>query len=312
VNFDKLNLATIAEKLNSPDAARELLESILWPNGAVCAHCASQNVYRMTSLPESKHKVRPGTLKCRDCRKKFTVTVGTIFEDTHVPLHKWLMAIFLLCSAKKAISAHQLHHSLGVTYKTAWFMAHRIRYAMDSGPYLEMMKGEVVEVDETYVGGKEERKDGKTGWGNKTPVVALVERNGNVRSSVMPRVTAQNLREAVHQHVPKGAVVLTDDSPKYTGLQSTHEHYSVNHSQKVYGYMAHDLNVNTNTVESFFSLLKRGVMGAFNHVSAHHLNRYCNEFNFRWNSRKMKDGERMELAVAGFAGKRLKYRDSLN
>jgi len=302
--YSELNLVEIAAKYADEDKARAFLESILWPDGPVCPHCQSREAYRLTPKAESKSPARKGLCKCKACRKQFTVTVGTIFSDSHIPIGKWLMAIFLLCSSKKAISAHQLHRSLGMTYKAAWFMAHRIRYAMSDGPLAELLKG-TVEVDETYVGGKT-RGMGRAYKGNKTPVVSLVQRNGLKRSLVMERVTAKNLRKAVTQHVSKTAQVMTDESPLYVNLPAHFGRQSVCHSAGE--YVRGD--VHTNTVESSFSLLKRGVVGAFHHVSAKHLGRYLSEFDFRWNSRKTTDGERTILALGGFVGKRLKYRDS--
>jgi transposase-like protein len=193
-----------------------------------------------------------------------------------------------------------------MTYKAAWFMAHRIRYAMNEGPLAELLKG-IVEVDETYVGGKTKGM-GRAYKGNKTPVVSLVQRDGVKRSMVMERVTAKNLREAVNSHVGEGGKVMTDESPLYKNLHAKFQRQSVCHSAGE--YVRGD--VHTNTVESSFALLKRGVVGAFHHVSKAHLGRYLCEFDFRWNSRKSTDGERTVLAIAGFAGKRLTYRDSSN
>jgi transposase-like protein len=302
--YSELNLVEIAAKYADEDKARAFLESILWPNGPVCPHCSSTEAYRLTPKAGSKSPARKGLCKCKACRKQFTVTVGTIFSDSHIPIGKWLMAIFLLCSSKKAISAHQLHRSLGMTYKAAWFMAHRIRYAMSDGPLAELLKG-TVEVDETYVGGKTKGM-GRAYKGNKTPVVSLVQRNGIKRSMVMERVTAKNLRKAVKEHVHSEAQVMTDDSPLYVNLPAKFNRQSVCHSAGEYVRG----EVHTNTVESSFSLLKRGVVGAFHHVSAKHLGRYLSEFDFRWNSRKNTDGERTILALGGFVGKRLTYRDS--
>ena len=299
-----LNLVELAQKYSDEDKARELLESILWPNGPVCAHCKSTRAYKLIPHVISKRSARKGLYKCRECRKQFTVTVGTIFEDSHIKIGKWLMAIFLLCSSKKGMSAKQLQRSLGMTYRSAWFMAHRIRYAMNAGPLAELLKG-IVEIDETYVGGKT-RGMGPAYKGNKTPVVSLVQRDGVKRSVVMERVTAKNIHAAVKAHVAAGEKIMTDESPLYTGLRTTFQKQSVCHGRGEYVRG----EAHTNTVESSFALLKRGVIGAFHHVSKTHLGRYLSEFDFRWNSRKTTDGERTVLAVAGFAGKRLKYRDS--
>jgi transposase-like protein len=304
---EELNLIKLAQEYSDPDKARDLLESLLWPEGPVCPHCKFTEVYKLTPKAGSKSPVRKGLYKCAACRKEFTVTVGTIFEDSHLPISKWLMAFFILCSSKKAISAHQLHRMLDVTYKTAWFMAHRIRHAMSPKfPLGELLKG-TVEVDETFVGGK---GDAKTRYTRKTPVVALVERGGDVHTRVVASVTQKNLGKALAECVDKGAIVNTDDSGASRGtVKSYKAHHVVNHSAKEYvlnlptGELAH-----VNTCESFFSLLKRGVYGSWHHVSREHLPKYANEFAFRWNHRKVTDGERTVAAVKATQGKRLTYR----
>src|SRR5688572_9978939 len=181
---EDLNLVKLAQEYSDNNKARELLESLRWPNGPVCPHCANDGkakaIYTITPLAESKRPARKGLYKCGACRKQFTVTVGTIFEDSHISIGKWLMAIFLLCSSKKGMSAHQLHRMLDITYKSAWFMAHRIRFAMGDGPLAELLKG-TVEIDETFVGGK---GDIESKHLRKTPVMALVERGGSVRTRV--------------------------------------------------------------------------------------------------------------------------------
>lgn len=255
-------------------------------------------------------RVRKVFLSVAKTERHPAVTVGTIFEDSHIPINKWLMAIFLVCSSKKAISAHQLHRNLHMTYKAAWFMAHRIRYAMKQGPLAELLKG-VVEVDETYVGGKT-KGVGRAYKGNKAAVVSLVERGGNKRSMVVDRVTGDTLRAAVNEHVTAGAHIHTDEHAGYKNLGAKFTHRSVNHSVSEYARKESDMTVTTNSEESSFSLLKRGVYGTFHHVSKKHLHRYLAEFDFRWNKRKTSDGERTVFAIGGFVGKRLKYRDSSN
>ena len=192
-----LNLVSIAQKYSDEDAARELLESLRWPDGPVCPHCKAKEVYRLTPKADSKRPARKGLLKCKACCKQFSVTVGTVFEGSHIPLGKWLMATFLTCSSKKAMSAHQLHRMLGVTYKSAWFMAHRIRHGMAENIFIQQLRGEVV-VDETYVGGKV-RGQGRHYMGNKTPVVALVEKHGSVRTKVVADVTAKTLYKVIKE-----------------------------------------------------------------------------------------------------------------
>lgn len=298
-----LNLSALAKHFSDEDAARELLEQMRWNGQPACPHCGGADPYKLTPKPGSK--TRKGLYKCRACRKQFSVTVGTVFEDSHIPLSKWLLAIHLLASSKKGMSAHQLHRNLGISYKAAWFMAHRLRYAMASGPLSELMDG-TVEVDETYVGGK--RKGGHpgrpSGDSHKTPVVALVERGtGRVKAAPMQRVTADNLGTVLRQNVKPGAKVMTDEYKAYIGATSGYEHDTVTHYDGEYVRGA----AHTNTVEGFFSLLKRGVNGVYHHVSRGHLGRYCDEFAFRYENRKVSDGTRADRLVKGAEGKRLTY-----
>jgi transposase-like protein len=280
--------------------ARKYLENIRWGKEPTCPHCGSKEVTELQGKATT-----PGTWKCKakECRKKFTVRVGTIFESSHISLRHWVMTFHLLCSSKKGMSAHQVHRSIGVTYKTAWFLCHRIRHAMDQGAGL--LKG-VVEADETYVGGKP-RGSGKghTGRGTKkAPVAALVERGGNVRAKVIERVTARNLREHVKANVDPNATLMTDEFQSYVSLgREFPRHGVINHGRRQYV----NGDVYTNTVESFFALLKRGHYGTFHHLSKKHLHRYVNEIEFRWNHRKTEDGERRDAAIRGAEGKRLTY-----
>lgn len=282
------------------DKARECVEKLRWPNGVVCPHCKGREAYKLQPNGNSKTHVRNGAYKCKSCRKQFTVTVGTIFEDSHIPLHQWLSAIQFLCSSKKGISAHQLHRMLHITYKSAWFMAHRIRYAMGQPPLVYKLDG-IVEVDETYIGGKRHGKRGR-GAANKTPVVALVQRGGSVRSFKTEQVTAKNLKAMIRENVNRNATLMTDDFPGYYGLNKQFaRHESVCHSEKE--YVRGDAH--TNSVEGYFSILKRGITGNYQHVSKQHLHRYLAEFDFRYNSRNVDDEFRMVLAVEGTKGKRL-------
>ena len=285
------------------DEARAHLEKLFWPDGPVCFHCKSKNACKRAG-----ETARPGLYLCRDCRREFTVTLGTIFEDSHLPIAKWLKGFHLMCSSKKGISALQLQRNLGLgSYRTAWFMAHRIREAMKDIPTLGKLGG-VVEVDETYVGGKLRGQGHKAGRDNKTPVVSLVERGGSKRSVVMHKVTAKNLRSAVEQHVEPYSFVHTDECNSYKNLKRGFQHASVNHSEDEYVRQTPSgRTVTTNTVESSFALLKRGIVGAFHHVSPEHLHRYCVEFDFRWNHRKVEDVERTRCAIEGAIGKRLRY-----
>ena len=299
--------------------AYEHLEGILWPNGAVCPHCGNTDkVYVLEgvkSKPTKKNpegKERMGLKKCGACRKQFTVTVGTVYESSHIPLHKWLQATYLMCSSKKGMSALQIQRTLEITYKSAWFMCHRIREAMTDGNVSPIGgQNKVVEVDETYVGGKEKNKHAskrlRAGRGavGKAPVVSLVERGGKVRSMHLPEVTAKTLRPILTRHIDKQTYLMTDEAKVYPAVTGSFAgHGSVNHSggEYVRGMFWH-----TNTVENYFSILKRGIVGTFHHVSQQHLSRYVAEFDFRYNTRKLKDGERADIALKSIEGKRLTY-----
>jgi transposase-like protein len=303
------NLSDIAKCFADEMAAREKIESMRWPNGPECPLCGlTSTVYRMQKMATSKKPGRPGLLRCRACKKQFTVTTGTVFEDSHIPLSKWLHALYLLCASKKGMSAHQFHRMLGITYKSAWFMAHRLRYAMMEGPWADMLTG-IVEADETYVGAKRKRgsKRGRPGAdSHKTPVVALVERGtGCVRATTMPRVTSENLKKMITSNVASDAALMTDEYASYKDVGGLYEHRTVNHSE---GEYVGANGVHTNTVEGFFSLLKRGINGVYHHVGRGHLNRYCDEFSFRYEHRHISDGARAERLVSGAEGKRLTYK----
>jgi transposase-like protein len=283
--------------------ARAILERMRWNGRPVCPKCGGDSPYKLT--PKAGSSTRQGVYKCRACRKQFTVTVGTIFEDSHIKLTVWLKAIYLLCASKKGMSAHQLHRMLGVTYKSAWFMAHRLRYAMSQEPLASKLRG-VVEVDETYVGGKRRLTPGRPGPNsNKIPVVALVERKGRVQAFPMERITSANVQDAIRARVHPSAHMMSDELKAYHGLDMGFaSHETVTHSKKEY-VRGH---VHTNSVEGFFGLLKRGINGVYHHVGKGHLGRYCDQFAFRYNSREMSDSARTELAVRGAEGKRLTYR----
>lgn len=308
-----MNLSDITEKFNTEEKARDFLESVLWPHGAVCPHCGViGESYRLNGKAASKNAVRPGVWKCGGCRKQFTVRVGTIFEDSHIPLHKWLMAIHLLCSSKKGMSSHQIHRALGITYKSAWFMTHRIRHAMK--PLSTSKLQGTVEIDETYVGGKVHGKGMKAAMDNKAPVVTLVERNGQARSFHVEQVCAKNLRPIIKEHLHGWSNVMTDDAAMYPFLlaKQVASHEVVNHRNEEYVRHEGGRSIHTNTVEGFFSLIKRGVYGTFHHISKQHLHRYLSEFDFRYNARDVSDGERTEKAIQNVVGKRLMYRPRLD
>jgi len=320
---EELNLITLAQEYSDNDKARELLESMLWPHGAYCPHCKADMPYKLTPKATSKRPARKGLYKCRTCRKQFTVTVGTIFEDSHIPIGKWLMAIYLLCSSKKGMSALQLARMLKLTYKSAWFMAHRLRYAMGTKAPLGLLLKGTVEADETFIGGKPRLGDRFSGAGyrkgsNKIPVVALIERGGDVRTKVISNVSQANLRGFLDDNIVRDCVINTDQAPIYhsivhpivKGIGGRHD--VVNHKLGEYARHNADGTVShINTCESFFSLIKRGVYGAFHHVSKEHLHRYCDEFSFRWNTRYLTDGKRMETAIGLTEGKRLTYKQAI-
>jgi transposase-like protein len=295
------------------DKAREHLEKTRWPHGPICPHCG---VVDEATYVGGK-AARKGVYQCNACREQFSVTVGTVFESSKVPLNKWLLATYLMSSSKKGISAHQLHRTLGVTYKTAWFMAHRIREAMNpAAPTPVGGEGKIVEADETYVGGKESNKHrNKRGakmdvFGGKQAVLSLVERGGAVRSFHVPRVTSKTLRPVITKHVDRASHLMTDGARfyRYMGREFV-MHSAVDHSTGEYVRgLAH-----SNTVENYFSILKRGINGVFHHVSEAHLGRYLAEFDFRYSHGSglgIDDELRTQEALRGIAGKRLTYRRS--
>jgi transposase-like protein len=256
--------------------AHEFVERIRWPNGPICPHCQATRIYRLKPNATGRR-----VLKCGACRKQFTVMVGTIFEDSHLPLTKWVAAIHLICSSKKGISTHQLHRMLGISYKSVWFMAHRIRHALKQLPAVDKLKG-IIEADECYIGGRV--KGGPDGHGrdNKTPVFSLVERKGRVRSFTVPKVTAKNLKTIIRENVERESQIMTDSFLSYRGLKREFaDHQTVDHS--IEEWVRGEAHVNT--AEAYFSLLKRGINGTFHHVSSHHLHRYLAEFDFRYNAR---------------------------
>jgi transposase-like protein len=282
------------------DKAREYLESLHWPDGAECPHCESMRVTKLGGKT-----ARPGLYMCNDCRKQFTVTVGTIFEDSKIPLNKWLLAFRLLNGGKKGISANELKRHLGLTYKTAWFMAHRVREAMkDNGEPLGG-PGKVVESDEAFIGGsKKKRLSGKVAPMKK--VMTLVERDGRARSFHIANLNHTNIRGAIVTNVDRNSYLMTDDARVYWPIgREFHIHGTTMHSAREF---ARPGGVHSNCAENFFSILKRGVVGTYHHWSPAHLHRYLAEFDFRYSTRTMTDAERTAEALKGARGKRLTYR----
>jgi transposase-like protein len=307
------------------NAAREHLEAIHWPHGPICPHCGNCDAPRITKL-EGK-STRPGVYKCNDCRQPFTVTVGTVFERSKIPLNKWVLASHLYAASKKGMSAHQLHRMLGVTYKTAWFMAHRIREAMkedvkSAGPIGG--EGKTVEADETYIGKRETprklsrgriptyTKSGKSGGAQKRIVVGLVERGGKARMFHLNDATASTVRDVLVRNVDRSSTLYTDSSRLYTRTGEEYAaHRTTNHAKGEYARREGDVVVHSNTIESVFSVFKRGMIGIYQHCGEAHLHRYLAEFDFRYNRRtalKISDAERAEDLLRMARDKRLTYR----
>jgi transposase-like protein len=298
----------MANELNNPvfqnaDKARAWLEAALWPDGPICGHCGT--IDKATAIA-----TRAGWYQCNACRKQFSVTVGTLFERSHIPLNKWLLAAFLICASKKGMSAHQMHRMIGVSYKSTWFMMHRLREAMREGKFAGPIGGQnkVVEADETYVGGKAKNRKSRA-VARKEAVFSLVEREGRVRSHHVATVNAKTLRPILVRQASRKSYLMTDESLVYPKIGDEFAgHGTVNHSIEEYvrGGFWH-----TNTVENYFSILKRGIVGTYHHVSEQHLKRYLAEFDFRYNERaalKVTDAERATKALKGIVGKRLTYR----
>ena len=296
-----------APQFHDEQAARLFVEAHLWPDGPVCPLCGAAD--RIMEL--KGRATKPGTRKCGHCRKLFSVTKSTVFESSHVPLHKWLVALYLICSSKKGISSHQLHRTLGVTLKTAWFMSHRLREAMRDGSLAPLGgNGKIVEADETYFGRKAGWKP-QRGGAHKMKVLSLVERGGSVRSVRMEAITVEDVTPIVRENVARESRLMTDESKVYVPVgRELAGHDAVNHSAEEWARG----DVHTNTLEGYFSVFKRGMKGVYQHCREKHLHRYLAEFDFRYNHRValgVGDRERAGQALLGVRGKRLLYRDSL-
>lgn len=294
---------------HNEEAAYAFVESRVWPNGAVCPHCGGTERNKLMGGAST----RIGTYKCYDCRKPFTVKVGTIFESSHIPLRLWLQGIYLVAASKKGISANQLHRTLGITLKSAWFMGHRIREAMrDSSTDLLGGGGSIVEADETFMAAKRGAK-AVQGGAHRSKVVSLVSREGKTRSFHVANVDAANLKPILLANIAKDSHLMTDGAGHYRTIGKEFDlHESTNHAQKEYAKPSKVAGVraHSNTVESYFGILKRGIAGVYHHVSEEHLQRYVDEFDFRFSNRKslgIDDAERADRLLKGVVGKRLTY-----
>ena len=289
--------------------AVEFMEHHRWGNHPACPHCGDMNVYQMKSRDGDREKHY--RWRCRGCKKQYSVRTGTVFEDSRISLRHWCFAFWRASTSKKGVSALEIHRQTGLSYKSCLFLLHRIRLAMapvDGNP----LTG-TVEVDETYVGGKPRHKNkgkGEPKISEKAPVVALVERGGRVRSMVVADVTAKTLKNAIRENVDKRAQIMTDEAKQYRGIGKEFEggHRTVKHSEKE--YVRGDAH--TNTVEGYFSIVKRGLNGIYHSVSKKHLHRYLAEYEFRYNRRRMDDGERTVAAIQAADGKRLRYREPVD
>jgi transposase-like protein len=301
-------------QFQSDDAARAHLEAIRWPDGPVCPHCGGTE--RNSLLKGKSH--RPGLYFCGNCRTQFSVTVGTVFERSKVPLHKWILATHLMCSSKKGVSSHQLHRTLGVTYKTAWFMSHRIREAMRVGSFAVPFGegGGGVEVDETYIGVNKDALKPKRGARAKNAMLSLVDRKTGQAHSMVVKFDMKwsELLPVLDKHISHEATLLTDEAGHYKRAKVYFAgHETVNHKAEEYVRLS-DRTVHTNTVEGFFSIFKRGMKGVYQHCGQQHLHRYAAEFDFRYNNRAklgVDDAARAAAALKGISGKRLTYQTSI-
>jgi transposase-like protein len=292
--------------------AREWLEARVWPQGPICPHCGASGD-DVTKLEGSKH--RPGLYQCNQCREQFTVTVKTVFERSKIPLTKWLAALFLLMASKKGISAHQVHRSLGISYKSTWFMMHRLREALRQGGLAPMGGGgKVVEADETYFGRLEGVPKMQRGFTHKNVVLTLVERGGSARSFHIDGQAISDVMPIIRENVARETRMNTDEAKHHYGLGKEYAgHDTVNHRYEEYVRYTGDAEyvITTNTVEGYYSIFKRGMKGVYQHCKEKHLHRYLAEFDFRYNTRTAlgyNDYQRAEIAAAGIKGKRLTYR----
>lgn len=295
--------------------AREALEAVRWPDGAVCPHCGNSDQEKLAKVEGVKQSHRPGLWYCNECKGQFTVTVGTVFERSKVPLTKWWMAAHMINSGKNGVSAHEIHRALGVTYKTAWFMMHRLREAMtDLAPTPMGGSGKSIQADETYIGNSSKRAKGyKKGHSHKNSVVALVDPStGKARAFHVKRANAETVREILVTNAHRSSELHTDESQLYTKVGAEFAgHKTVNHGWNGRGEYVGKDGQTTNNAENFFGVFKRGMRGTYIFCSEQHLKRYLAEFSFRYSNRAglgVTDGERTALTLKGIEGKRLTYR----
>jgi transposase-like protein len=309
-------------RFHNEEAAYEYVESVLWPSGPICPHCGNtEKIYKLTAKPDSKKPVRAGVYKCAKCRKQFSVKVGTVFEDSHIPMRKWVQAIYLISASKKGISSNQLHRTLGVSLKTAWFMSHRIREAMRSGDLAPFGSGGgIVESDETFLWnepGAEVRK----GYAHKRKILSLIDRTtGRSKSVVIDGTSAETIVPILQENISREAKVMTDEAGQYCHIDKDFaEHGVVVHSAGEYVCLK-DRSIHVNSLEGFFSIFKRGMKGVYQHCAKKHMHRYLAEFDFRYSNRcgrpktekkpareGFNDVERADILLQGVVGKRLTY-----
>ena len=303
------SFAHMLEMLPTDNACREFLEQIRWGGSPVCPHCGVQNKehYKLKQKGEFN-----GLYKCKDCRQRFTVTVGTIFEGSHIKLRKWFIAIYIFTSHKKGISSLQLHRDLGITQKTAWFMLGRLRNTFNITPKVQFTG--TTQADETFVGGKNKNRHANKKVENsqgrsskdKTPIFGLVN-DGTVTTRVVRNTKSETLKPIINEMVEAGSIIVTDEWTGYIGLSNNYQHGILKHNSNQFV----NNSFHTNSIEGFWPLLKRGIFGIYHSASPKHLSTYCNEFSYRYNTRKITDGERFSMTLANYS-ERLKYKDLIN
>lgn len=306
-----LTLMQIMHRFSTEEAARDYFETLRWPHGPVCPHCGncdSGRIWKVTA--NASKKIRAGLFKCAECNDQFTVTIGTVMEDSHIPLNKWLIAFYIMCASKTQVSALQLQRQLELgSYRSAWFLCHRIRFSLVNAVPADLLRG-TVEADETYIGGRKRGK-GRAYVGNKTAVVSLVERGGRVRSQVVEMVNGREITKVLRRQVSLNAVLNTDESGAYIRIgREFSSHDVVNHSRDEYSRddPATGRRATTNAVEGFFGNSKRALDGTHHHISKKHATLYLAELDYKYNTRKTTDGARTVQGIREMAGKRLMLR----